>query len=38
MFYQKFENIRRNTPKLKTMIVCSIKDGLNPLMKVGYQP
>ena len=37
MFYQKFENIRRNTPKLKTMIVCSIKDGLNPLMKVGYQ-
>ena len=37
MFYQKFANIRRNTPKLKTMIVCSIKDGLNPLMKVGYQ-
>ena len=37
MFYHKFENIRRNTPKLKTMIVCSIKDGLNPLMKVGYQ-
>lgn len=37
MFYQKFENIRCNTPKLKTMIVCSIKDGLNPLMKVGYQ-
>ena len=37
MFYQKFENIRRNTPKLKTMIVCSIKDGLNPLMKVGSQ-
>ncbi len=37
MFYHKFESIRRNTPKLKTMIVCSIKDGLNPLMKVGYQ-
>ncbi len=37
MFYKKFMNIRRNTPKLKTMIVCSIKDGLNPVMKLGYQ-
>lgn len=36
MFYQKFVNIRRNTPMLKTMIVCSIKDGLAPLMKIGY--
>ena len=37
MFYQKFAHIRRNTPKLRTMIVCSIKDGLKPLMKIGYQ-
>ena len=37
MFYKKFQNIRRNTPKLKTMIVCSIKDGLNPVMRLGYQ-
>ena len=36
MFYQKFVHIRRNTPKLRTMIVCSIKDGLKPLMKLGY--
>ena len=36
MFYQKFANIRIKTPKLKTMIVCSIKDGLSPVMKVGY--
>ena len=36
MFYQKFAHIRRNTPKLRTMIVCSIKDGLKPLMKLGY--
>ncbi|MBQ8087610.1 MAG: AMP-binding protein [Clostridia bacterium] len=37
MFYQKFANIRRNTPKLKTMIVCSIADGLKPMMKLGYR-
>ena len=36
MFYPKFVHIRRNTPKLRTMIVCSIKDGLKPLMKLGY--
>ena len=36
MFYKKFTAIRSRTPKLKTMIVCSIKDALNPVMKVGY--
>ena len=36
MFYNKFAAIRGRTPKLKTMIVCSIKDALNPAMKVGY--
>ena len=36
MFYQKFAAIRGRTPKLQTMIVCSIKDALNPVMKVGY--
>ena len=36
MFYQKFINIRNRTPMLKHMIVCSIKDGLKPLMKLGY--
>ena len=36
MFYQKFASIRRNTPKLKTLVVCSIKDGLKPVMKLGY--
>ena len=36
MFYNKFAAIRGRTPKLKTMIVCSIKDALNPVMKVGY--
>lgn len=36
MFYEKFANVRSRTPELKTMIVCSISDGLKPLMKVGY--
>ena len=36
MFYSKFAAIRSRTPKLQTMIVCSIKDALNPVMKVGY--
>ena len=36
MFYQKFASIRRNTPKLKTLVVCSVKDGLKPVMKLGY--
>ena len=36
MFYQKFASIRRNTPKLKTLVVCSVKDGLKPLVKLGY--
>ena len=37
MFYQKFINIRANTPKLRTMIVCSIADGLSPVKAVGYK-
>ena len=35
-FYGKFANIRQNTPGLKTLIVASIKDALNPVMKLGY--
>ena len=35
-FYGKFANIRQNTPALKTLIVASIKDALNPVMKLGY--
>ena len=35
-FYGKFANIRKNTPALKTLIVASIKDALNPVMKLGY--
>ena len=35
-FYGKFESIRQNTPALKTLIVASIKDALNPVMKLGY--
>ncbi len=35
-FYGKFANIRKHTPKLKTLIVASVKDALNPLMKIGY--
>ena len=35
-FYGKFESIRQNTPGLKTLIVASIKDALNPVMKLGY--
>ena len=35
-FYGKFANIRKNTPGLKTLIVASIKDALNPVMKLGY--
>ncbi len=35
-FYGKFENIRRNTPALKTLVVASVKDALKPLLKIGY--
>ena len=35
-FYGKFESIRQSTPALKTLIVASIKDALNPVMKLGY--
>ena len=35
-FYGKFANIRQNTPALKILIVASIKDALNPVMKLGY--
>ena len=35
-FYGKFDSIRQNTPGLKTLIVASIKDALNPVMKLGY--
>ena len=37
MFYQKFINIRRRTPTLRTMIVCSIADGLKGLKVLGYK-
>ena len=35
-FYSKFANIRKNTPSLKNLIITSVKDALNPIMKVGY--
>ena len=35
-FCGKFESIRKNTPCLKHLIVASVKDALNPLMKLGY--
>ena len=35
-FYGKFENIRRNTPYLKHLIIADVADALNPLMRVGY--
>ena len=35
-FYGKFENIRKNTPCLKHLIIATVKDALTPLMKVGY--
>jgi len=34
-FYQKFANIRENTP-IKHLIIARIKDELPPLLKVGY--
>ena len=37
MFYPKFASIRRNTPKLRNLIVCSIADGLKPLKALGYK-
>ena len=35
-FYGKFAAIRKNTPELKTLIIATVKDALNPLMKLGY--
>ena len=35
-FYGKFENIRKNTPCLKHLIIATVKDALTPLMKIGY--
>ncbi len=34
-FYDKFNAARRGTP-LRTLLITSIKDGLSPLVKVGY--
>lgn len=34
-FYGKFENIRNNVP-LRSLILTSIKDALNPIKKKGY--
>ena len=35
-FYGKFASIRKNTPCLKHLIIATVKDALNPLMKIGY--
>lgn len=35
-FYQKFEDIRKNVPTLKTLVIATIKDELKPLLKLGY--
>ncbi len=36
-FYAKFAAIRQNTPQLKTLVIASVKDALNPAMKLGYK-
>ena len=36
-FYPKFAAIRERTPELKLLIIASIKDELNPVMKLGFQ-
>ena len=35
-FYGKFASIRKNTPKLKHLIIARIADALKPLLKIGY--
>lgn len=35
-FYPKFEEIRKNVPTLKTLVIAEIKDELKPLLKLGY--
>ena len=35
-FYSKFASVRENTPKLKSLIITSVKDALSPVMKLGY--
>ena len=35
-FYGKFASIRKNTPCLKHLIIATVADALNPVMKVGY--
>lgn len=35
-FYGKFAAIRGNTPCLKHLIIATVKDALNPVMKLGY--
>ena len=35
-FYGKFASIRKNTPKLRHLIIARIADALKPLLKIGY--
>ena len=36
-FYGKFANIRKNTPRLKHLIIADVGDALNPIMRLGYK-
>ena len=35
-FYNKFENIRQNCPKLVNMVIASVKDELTKPLRIGY--
>ncbi len=35
-FYPKFEEIRKNVPALRTLVIAAVKDELKPLLKLGY--